>query len=145
MCYVRPKVGFLALVVACVMLPATAPAQWIESGGKIAGTDAARPDGVRQGSSVALSADGSTLIEGGPYDGGGRGAAWVFTQSGGGWVQQGSKLTPDDSAAERALFGSSVALSADGNTALIGGEATYVFTRSDGAWKQQAALATGSA
>jgi hypothetical protein len=57
---------------------------------KLIGTGAA---GVaRQGYSVAISRDGSTVMEGGPYDDGGAGAAWVFARSGGSWVQQGSKL-----------------------------------------------------
>jgi hypothetical protein len=91
------------------------------------------------GTSVALSADGSTLLVGGPRDGvTHRGAAWVFTRSGSAWVEQGSKLTgaegpppakteeeeqcAEESAEEagECAFGASVALSADGNTALIG-------------------------
>jgi hypothetical protein len=38
---------------------------------------------ARQGNSVALSADGNAAILGGYLDNGGRGAAWVFTRSGG--------------------------------------------------------------
>src|SRR5438105_15483195 len=37
---------------------------------------------------VALSADGSIAIVGGPFDNGGAGAAWVFIRSGGTWIQQ---------------------------------------------------------
>ena len=74
--------------------------------------------------SVALSADGNTALIGGPNDGHeGTGAAWVFTRSGSTWTQQGEKLigagvrpAPD--------FGKTVALSADGNTALIGAPST---------------------
>ena len=46
--------------------------------GKLVGTGAIGPAG--QGSSVALSGDGSTAIIGGPLDNRSIGAAWVFTQ-----------------------------------------------------------------
>jgi hypothetical protein len=97
------------------------------------------------GYSVALSADGITAIVGGPFDNGGAGAAWVFTRSGGG--QQGSKLV-GTGAVGGAEQGSSVALSGDGNTAIVGGPAdnpdsindtgaVWVYTRSGGVWSQQ--------
>ena len=91
------------------------------------------------GTSVALSADGSTLLVGGPRDGtSNRGAAWVFTRAGSARVAQGAKLTgaegtapakteEEEQCAEESgeeagecAFGASVALSADGSTALIG-------------------------
>jgi hypothetical protein len=95
------------------------------------------------GYSVALSADGNTALIGGPQDNGNTGAAWVFTRSGGVWTQQGPKLTADDESGA-GLFGESVALSHDGDTALIGGGAdnnevgaAWVFMRSGGVWTQQ--------
>ena len=101
------------------------------------------------GHSVALSADGNTALAGGPSDNNSVGAAWVFTRASGGWTQQGAKLVPSD-AAGAANFGISVALSADGNTALIGGNAdnsvqgaTWVFTRAGGVWSQQGAKLVG--
>jgi hypothetical protein len=48
------------------------------------------------------------------------GAAWVFTRSNGVWTQQGNKLV-GSGALTAASRGTSVALSADGNTALLGG------------------------
>jgi hypothetical protein len=72
---------------------------------------------------VALSGDGNTALIGGPVDNGGVGTAWVFTRSGSTWTQQGSKLTGTDET-EGGFFGFSVALSGDGNTALIGGFTT---------------------
>ncbi len=106
------------------------------------------------GHSVALSADGNTALIGGPYDNGKTGAAWVFTRSGTTWTQQGEKLTGGGESGP-GLFGASVALSADGNTALIGGEAdqgvvsedhgaAWVFTRSGTTWTQQGEKLTGS-
>src|SRR5262249_22322799 len=94
-----------------------------------------------QGSSVALSGNGNTAIIGGPFDNSELGAAWVFTRvPGGNWAQQGAKLVGGNSVGG-AQQGSSVALSADGNTAIVGGRAdngsvgaAWIFTRSGGTW-----------
>ena len=109
-----------------------------------------------QGASVALSADGNTALVGGVMDGDGSqttfgvGAAWVFTRSGGVWTQQGSKLV-GSGAVGASDQGLSVALSADGNTALVGGDldngfvgAVWVWTRSGGVWTQQGPKLTGT-
>src|SRR5207244_4211722 len=72
------------------------------------------------GDSVALSADGNTALVGGPLDSGQVGAAWAFARSGETWTQQGAKLTGGGESGN-GEFGESVALSADGNTALVGG------------------------
>jgi FG-GAP-like repeat len=99
-----------------------------------------------QGASVALSADGNTAIVGGPGDNSGNGGVWVFTRSGGKWTQQGSELIGDDVVGGDAGQGTSVALSADGNTAIVGGPndgqydlqgAVWIYTRSGGKWTQQ--------
>jgi hypothetical protein len=96
------------------------------------------------GRSVALSADGNTALVGATQDEGGRGAAWVFVRSGANWIQQGPKLTEPE--IFKGHFGSAVALSADGDTALIGGAregkagrgaTAWVFTRSGSTWTQQ--------
>ena len=65
-------------------------------------------------------------------------------------IQQGAKLTGSGETGAGRL-GVSVALSADGNTALIGGNndnsfvgAAWVFTRTAGVWTQQGAKLTGS-
>jgi hypothetical protein len=107
-----------------------------------------------QGISVALSADGNTLAEGGISDNGARGAVWVFTRTGTVWSQQGAKLT-GLGASGQARQGASVALSADGNTLAEGGYgntpqasvnlgAVWVFTRAGTLWSQQGGLLTGS-
>jgi hypothetical protein len=106
----------------------------IEAGSKLTG--AGELGEGQFGSSVALSADGDTLLVGAPHDTNvNRGAAWFFTRSGSTWVKQGTELTGvegvpssgEEQCAEEApeeagecAFGASVALSADGNTALIG-------------------------
>ncbi len=122
---------------------------WTQQGKKLVGGDEKGPGWF--GTSVSLSADGATALVGGTNDAGTTGAAWVFTSSGGVWAEQGSKLTGGGEAGG-ALFGIGVALSGDGNTALVGGYADdneagagWVFTRSsDGSWTQQGAkLAPG--
>jgi HJR/Mrr/RecB family endonuclease len=125
------------------------------------------------GASVALSADGNTLAVGANLEHSGAlgvggdqwdetasfaGAVYVFTRSGVTWSQQ-AYVKASNTQAD-ALFGKSLALSADGNTLAVGaiGEsssatgidgdqgnrtaiqagAVYVFTRAGGAWSQQA-------
>jgi hypothetical protein len=95
------------------------------------------------GASVTMSADGTTALVGGPAYKGGVGAVWVYIRSGPGWKAQAAALTPND-ATGVAYFGASVAISADGNTVLVGGwsdnsqrGAAWVFTRSGSTWKQQ--------
>ena len=112
---------------------------WSQRGRKLVGTGAVGAAG--QGYSVSLSADGNTAVVGGPADNANAGAVWIFTPSGGGvWNQQGSKLV-GIGAATKARQGSSVNLSADGNTAIVGAPgdnsgagAAWVFARSGGVW-----------
>ncbi|MCW5896196.1 MAG: T9SS type A sorting domain-containing protein [Bacteroidetes bacterium] len=114
---------------------------WTQQGNKLVGTGAVFNAG--QGISVSLSSDGNTAIIGAYLDNLSAGAAWVFTRSGGGWTQQGNKLV-GAGALGSAAQGTSVSLSSDGNTAIIGGSrdnagagAAWVFTRSGGVWTQQ--------
>jgi hypothetical protein len=72
------------------------------------------------GRSVALSADGDTALIGAPRANEGQGAAWVFVRTGSTWSQFGAKLAGDTETAGRGSFGRSVALSGDGDTALVG-------------------------
>jgi hypothetical protein len=69
---------------------------------------------------VALSADGSTALIGGPEHARTLGAAWVFTRSGFAWTQQGKMLSVGVDRYADDRFGDSVALSRDGDLALIG-------------------------
>ena len=114
---------------------------WTQQGSKLLGTG--NTGNIGQGTSVSISADGNTLIEGSDADNMNQGAAWIFTRSGTTWSQQGNKLVGTGNTGA-AWQGSSVALSADGNTAIEGGwndnnghGAAWVFTRSAGAWSQQ--------
>ncbi|TMJ81416.1 MAG: hypothetical protein E6G78_19750, partial [Alphaproteobacteria bacterium] len=127
---------------------------------KLVGTGAV--GSANQGMAVALSADGNTAIVGGPGANnadrdrpasiGPAGAAWVFTQSGGVWRQQ-AKLVGTTSEYGGGLWsqGASVAVSADGNTAIVGGPsdnrttgAAWVFTRSSDGWTQHGNKLVGS-
>ena len=120
---------------------------WTQQGNKLVGTTNECGGGLwSQGASVALSADGNTAIVGGPSDNKTMGAAWVFTRTSGVWTQQGSKLIGTDAHRMGDLpsptgQGMAVALSADGNTAIVGGwgaEGVWVFTRNgSGVWTQE--------
>ena len=120
----------------------------VPAGPKLVGTGAI--GAAKQGSSVALSADGNTAMVGGPERQYKAGAAWVFTRSGGVWSQQGPKLV-GTGAVGTPQQGAAVALSADGNTAIVGGSerqceagAAWVFTRSGGVWTQQGSKLVGT-
>jgi hypothetical protein len=132
-------------------------ANWAQQGPKLTGGGSGECKGGNQfansgaefGKSVALSADGNTALIGGPRESSCAGAVWVFTRSGSTWKQQGSKLT-GGAEIGGGRFGYTVALSSDGNTALIGGHddnggtgAAWVFTRSGSTWTQQNEKLTG--
>ena len=118
---------------------------------KLVASDAAYYDNF--GRSVALGGDGNTALIGAYHKNGYAGAAYVFVRPSGGttWTQQ-QELTASDTASND-QFGESVALSGDGNTALIGAltktvngqmyaGAAYVFVRPSGGttWTQQQEL-----
>jgi hypothetical protein len=121
---------------------------WVQQGDKLVGSGATGK--ARQGASLALSADASTLLIGGYNDNSRLGAAWVFTENNGIWLQQNNKFTGSGSGSQ-ALQGSSVAVSADGNTAIIGGPgdnslagSAWIFVRSGGVWSQEGSKLTGT-
>jgi hypothetical protein len=123
---------------------------------KLAPSDRASSDGF--GDSVAISADGNTVLIGASGEdtspNNANGAVYVFTRSGTTWTQQAKLLASD--AASGDVFGFSSSISADGDTALIGAflestspntnsGAVYVFTRSGTTWTQQAKLVASDA
>lgn len=116
----------------------------------------------RFGNAVALDADGSTALVGAnytDYDGPEyddtpesetipvAGAAYLFSRDGSTWSLQ-RRLTPED---PWYLFGHSVALSADGSTALVGARrpdggpwgsgAAYIYRQDSEDWEQETRLA----
>ena len=129
-----------ALVVALFPASAGAQSSLVQERAKLVPSD---PTGFAGfGYSVALSSDGHTALVGGPSDSTNYGAAWVFVREGGVWVQQGPKLRPPYEGGV-ASFGAAVALSGDGNTALIGAHneglgagAVYVFVREGSVWHE---------
>jgi hypothetical protein len=165
--------GLPVIMLLCSLLsPTLAPAQFTQQGPKLVATDAIGDP--RLGASVSLSTDGNTAIIGGYGDNDFSGAAWVYTRkrraakgeedhsaaSDGMWSQQ-AKLVGTGAIGPFANQGFSVSLSADGNTAIVGGYgdnylagAAWVYTRnrraekgeedhsaaSDGMWSQQAKL-----
>ena len=94
---------------------------------------------INQGCNVALSADGNTAAVGGYNDNSGQGAVWIFKRQCGEWVQEGSKLV-NPVGAPNYGFGYDLALSADGNTLIVGesdtptGGGALIFTRIAGIW-----------
>jgi hypothetical protein len=125
------------------------------------------------GNSVAVSSDGSTMAIGAPFESGGAtgvngnqndnstyasGAVYVFTRQGDSWTQQAYVKASNPGQSDH--FGSSVALSRDGNTMAVSAYweasaatgvdgnqndnsipqagAVYVFTRTGSTWTQQA-------
>jgi FG-GAP repeat len=102
------------------------------------------PGGQRFGWSVGLSGDGFTAIVGDIFDGGGIGAAYIFSRSNNNWIiPSGGKLIGSGAQGTLTEFGTSVALSNDGSTALIGGSidnfsvgAVWTFQRQSSSYSQ---------
>jgi streptogramin lyase len=146
--------------------------QWTQQGTAIPGLERGEPPLKGEfGTAVALSGDGNTALIGGDNRYGAippwtpeTGAAWVYTRSGSTWNQPGTELTAESARVEInqgvCTFGcegfgfplshDNVALSADGNSALIGGDldtglgAAWSFTRSGSTWDQDATELQGS-
>ncbi|MCP4134067.1 MAG: hypothetical protein GY754_24055 [bacterium] len=95
------------------------------------------------GRSVAVSAEGSTIVIGAPYNANHSGNVYVHQWTGSDWNE--TKLTADDSA-DYDDFGSSVAISSDGSTIAVGADvgggngdylgSVYVYRWIEGAWIQ---------
>ncbi len=110
--------------------------------------------GTDQGYSVKLSADGNTAIIGSVFDMGSSGAAWIFKQTGNVWTQESSKITVPGFTGDKSAgggFGRSVSISADGNTAIVGGPndhnfegGGWVYVRNSGVWSQQGLKLVGN-
>ncbi len=119
---------------------------WYQEGPKLVGTNNID---AYEGYAVSISGDGNTVMAGGFQDNNSLGAAWIFSRVASAWYQQGGKLVGTD-AVGAAQMGVSVALSGDGNTAMLGGwqdslgtGAVWVFTRVGEAWYQQGSKLVG--
>ena len=106
---------------------------------------------LSDGSSVSISGDGNTVIVAAQLEdtgGQGTGAAYIFVRSGPTWSQQAKIQALDKETGSN--FGSSVCISSDGNTVIVGAVlhgteythvgAAYIFTRSGSTWSEQAKI-----
>ncbi len=91
---------------------------WTQQGPKLVADDEVGAGAF--GASVALADEGTEALIGGLTDDGGIGAAWLFAQAGSSWTQDGPKLLAEEEDGP-GRFGASVAFSADGGSAVIGG------------------------
>src|SRR6056300_352029 len=122
-----------------------------DTGTRIVASDAQAGDYF--GRTVAISGDGNTVIAGAYYEDGppsapvsGQGAAYIFNRTGGSW-DTGTRIRATDPETQD-LFGENVAISGDGNTAIVGARtedgppsspvgnsgSVYIFTRTNGSW-----------
>lgn len=114
---------------------------WVDAtqAAELTASDGANGDAF--GTSVAISSDGGTIVVGAPDAGSNTGAAYVFDEPSGGWVDatQTSKLTAG--VAGQDYFGRGVAVSHDGAEVVVGADgvssnkgAAYVFPKPVGGW-----------
>jgi uncharacterized protein YcbX len=123
---------------------------------KLTASDKEASDGF--GFSVSISSDGNTAIVGAyaedPDNVGNAGSAYIYTKNGTTWSQQ-TKLTASDKWFSD-IFGSSVSISSNGNTAIVGAYqadtgsisdsgVAYIYTRNETAWTQQTKLIASDA
>jgi hypothetical protein len=94
------------------------------------------------GSSIAMSADGTTIVAGAPGLNSNKGNAFVFTRSPNGWASISTPVVLDNAAGQQnQYFGTSVAITADGSTIVVGASgssnqrgAAYVYLRIGPNW-----------
>jgi len=106
------------------------------------------------GRALAISSDGSTVVAGAyreDTDATDAGAAYIYVKPGGGWADATQTQFIQSSIHNSSYyFGSSVGISTDGSTIIVGAEqdgingtrngAAYIFTESGGSWSQAATL-----
>lgn len=137
-------IGLLAMATPAYAAPAVRT-QTIPLPGSRAAAD-------RFGFAAAISGNGNTAIVGAPGanpSNGDAGQAYMYTKHHGSWTLQ-QQLVPSPSASND-FFGGAVALSEDGDVAIVGATSTnsnipgaaFVFTHDGNQWTQQAML-TGS-
>lgn len=136
--------------------PTLAPSFALITTQKVVGTPSASStpttSGTRQGESVAISNDTTTLVVGAYGDSSNKGATYIFNRTGNSYVQT-NKLVGTGSADTTQEQGASVAVSADGNTVASGARvdgssgSVYVFTRNvtSFVWSQQARITVPNA
>jgi hypothetical protein len=121
---------------------------WTQQGSKLVPSDNV---GIcRFGNYLSISASGNVVCIGGQFDNSYIGASWVFKNVSGTWTQQGSKLVGSDHTGS-SFIGSSVAISGDENTIIMGGPndnsnvgAIWIFKNISGTWTQQGGKIVGT-
>jgi hypothetical protein len=134
-----------AMLFCAILCPVQSWAQWAQVQ-KLSPSDSKPNDFF--GSSVAVSSDGSIMVVGAPRASD-QGRAYVFVKNGATWTQQ-QELNSSDPGVTQ--FGTSIAISPDGNTLVVGatdgnsnmglggnGNA-FVFAKNGPTWTQQAEL-----
>ena len=119
--------------------------RWYEQQ-KLIASDAGSGDEF--GTSVSISDDGNTCIVGARLEdtsANNAGAAYIFSRSLGVWTEQQKLMASDPE--EKDYFGSSVAISPDGNNCIVGSAgvglaigAVYIFNKSGSIWTPQPKL-----
>src|SRR5262245_5624670 len=107
----------LVCAVIALVVPCSGHAQPIQQAELLA-SDGVAFDSL--GLSLVLSPDGDTALVGAYGQNNGRGVAYFFVRNGTTWSQQAEVVASDGATSDN--FGLSVALSADGTTALIGAD-----------------------
>lgn len=140
----------LAVVVALLGIAPRARAALDQFAHAATLTNANGASGDNAGFSVAISADGSTIVVGVPFGNDTQGEAYVYTRGSNGWqtANQPDVLSASNGAAD-IHFGSSVSVSQDGSVIAVGAPfangggdedgQVYVFDRPGGGWAPQAA------
>ncbi|MEQ1831528.1 MAG: FG-GAP-like repeat-containing protein [Candidatus Eisenbacteria bacterium] len=144
----RVATHFIRALLWCAFMVLPARAQFVQQGSKLVPPDALGP--ALFGAASAISADGNTAIFGGTRDNTNDGAIWIYVRQAGVWIEQAKRSGPA-AAGLPTFFGASVALSADGNTAIVGSPdadgfigAAWVYVRSGTSWSlQQKLVGTG--
>lgn len=126
---------------------------WTVRGSKLIGAGLSTNDLF--GCAVSLSADGNTLVVGASAKNGtytDQGAVYIYDRSGTSWVQRGGILGNNIGYSG---FGSSVAISGDGNTLVVGAEnlnnpyaktgGIYTYTRNGTGWTLRGSVLTPAA
>lgn len=113
---------------------------WTQVGSKLTPSDGVT---AQFGACVSLNAAGTILLVGGDTDNTNVGAAWIFTKIGNSWSQYGNKLV-GTGAVGQSRQGLRLALSADGQTAVVGGfndnsgvGALWIYKNLGSSWVQQ--------
>ena len=112
--------------------------QWTPAGSKHLGMGVSGI--VNQGSSVAMSGDGKTIIICGEGDNNYNGTCWVFRKQNGVWVQK-TQVYPSVPVGAGSHFGSSVCVNEDGTRFFVGAKndnsdqgAVYTFVKNGANW-----------